>query len=306
MKALMFDRLGLPAEVVSLRETPDPVAGPGEVLVKMLLSPIIPGDSLFTQGLYPDPMKPVFPGETAGNYGVGIVEATGRLVTASHRRLWAEKAAVPCAKLITLPHGFRHDLGAEFMNLITAWDLLEKSRVSRGQWLAVTGGNSTVAVILTQFAAALGVRVLSIVRTRREEPDLQALGAERVATSDELADLPPLDGLIDCVGGPDFTLLARALKLGSRAVIYGGFSPEPFTLHNLDIVLNGLEIHSYIYRYFFAPPPPEEEGRIRQILALSAELDLCIPTAGRYKLEEFDKAFAGAGPGRRCFIPHSR
>lgn len=304
MKALMFDRLGLPAEVVTLRDKPEPVPGPGEALVKILLSLIIPGDSLFTQGLYPEPMRPRFPGETAGNYGVGIVEGTGQLVTAMSRGLWAEKAVVPLSRLVTLPETFRPDLGAEFMNLVTAWDLLEKSRVSRGQWLAVTGGNSTVAVILTQFAAALGIRVLSIVRQKRPVPDLMALGVERVVTPDELADLPPLDGLIDCVGGPDFATLARALKLGSRAVIYGGFSPEPFTLHNLDILLNGLEIQSYIYRYFFTPPPAQEEGRIRQILAFAAQLDLAIPTAGRYRLEQFGEAFAGSDPGRRYFAPH--
>jgi NADPH:quinone reductase-like Zn-dependent oxidoreductase len=312
MKALMFDRLGPPIDVVSLRDKPEPVAGPGEALVKVLLSPVIPGDSLFTRGLYPPPMKPRFPGETAGNYGVGVVEATGRLVTAKSRGFWAEKTVVPRAWLVPLPETFRHDLGAEFLNLVTAWDMLEKSRVKRGQWLAVTGGNSTVSAILTQFAAALGVRVLSIVRKKRADPDLTALGAEVVLARDEPADLREavlditggLDGLIDCVGGPDFAALARSLKLGSPAVIYGGFDPEPFSLHNLDILLNLLEIHIYVYRYFFTPPPAEEEGRVRQILALSAELDLMIPTAGRHALEAWKEALAGEGPGRRYFAPN--
>lgn len=325
MKALMFDRVGLPIDVVELRERPEPIPGPGEALVRVLLSPIIPGDALFTQGLYPEPVRPRFPGETAGNYGVGVVEAVGSgvalpvggLVTAMHRGLWAQAAAVPAARLVPLPRTYRHDLGAEFMNLVTAWDLLEMARVTRGQWLAVTAGHSTVAILLTQFARALGVKVLSIVRKWRPATDLKALGAQAVLALNETSDLHEavlqitgggLHGVVDCVGGPDFAALARGLRLGSRAVIYGGFSAEPFSLHNFDILLNVLEIRSYVYRYFFNPPPPEEEGRVRQILALSEHLDLRIPETGRYRLEDYGQAFAetasSAEPGRRYFTPN--
>ncbi|WBY06437.1 hypothetical protein PIB19_12605 [Sphingomonas sp. 7/4-4] len=108
MKALMFDRLGSPAEVISLRDVAQPRPASGEVLVRLLLSPIIPGDTLFTQGLYPEPVRPHLPGETAGNYGVGLVEAVGEgvdlsagtLVAVTHRGSWAEYAAVPAAKAI--------------------------------------------------------------------------------------------------------------------------------------------------------------------------------------------------------------
>ena len=327
MKALMFDQTGLPADVVELRETREPKPGPGEALVRVLLSPIIPGDALFMQGLYPQPIRPRLPGETAGNYGAGIVQAVGpgvdlrpgALVTATmHRGLWAQAAAIPASRLISLPETYRHDLAAEFMNLITAWDLLEKAAVVRGQWLAVTGGNSTVAVLLTQFASALGVRVVSLVRKMRSTPDLKALGADAVLTLDDTSPLREavleitgggLHAVVDCVGGLQFAELARALRFGSRAVIYGAFSAEPFSLHNLDILLNNLDMRSYVYRYFFNPPAIEDERRIRQILALSAHLDVEIPAAGRYPLECFKQALtdaaSGAGPGRRYFMPNA-
>lgn len=327
MKALMFDRIGMPIDVLELRETPVPEPGPGEVLVRMLLSPIIPGDALYTQGLYPEPVRPRLPGDTAGNYGVGVVAAvgpdadlpSGALVSVSHRRTWADYAVAPAAKVVRLPDGYRHELGAEFMNLVTAWDLLELSGVHRGQWLAVTGAHATVAVILSQFAAAVGVRVLAIVRARREGMDLQALGAQAVIALDEVASLPeavraatggPLDGLVDCVGGPAFAELARTLGLGSRAVVYGGFSPEPFALHNLDILLNLLEVRSYAYRYFFEPPGPADEPRVRQVLAMAAYLGVQVPTAGRYALEDFRAALHEDGvraqAGRRYFAPGQR
>ena len=318
----MFDRLGLPSDVVELRKTPIPEPGPGEAIVRMTLSPIIPGDSLFTQGLYPEPVRPLLPGETAGNYGVGFVErigegvtiAPGSFVSVTHRRLWAEYACVPQRKLIKLDEGYRPDLGAEFMNLVTAWDLLEASGVEKGGWLAVSGGHSTVAILITQFAAALGIKVLSIVRKKRPLVDLEAMGAAHVLALDETPDLREaalavsgggIDGLVDCVGGTCFTQLVRSLRLGSKAIIYGGFDPQPFMLHNLDVLLSVLEIRSYIYRYFFDPPAPADEMRVRQLLAFAASLDLRIPCAGRFRLNQYKEALsetlADGAVGRRYF-----
>jgi NADPH:quinone reductase len=39
MKALIFERNGEPGDVLAIRELPDPVPGPGEVLVRVRLSP---------------------------------------------------------------------------------------------------------------------------------------------------------------------------------------------------------------------------------------------------------------------------
>nr|WP_294815347.1 zinc-binding dehydrogenase [uncultured Sphingomonas sp.] len=320
MKALMFDRLGSPAEVISLRDVAQPRPASGEVLVRLLLSPIIPGDTLFTQGLYPEPVRPHLPGETAGNYGVGLVEAVGEgvdlsagtLVAVTHRGSWAEYAAVPAAKAIPLPTGYRHELGAEFMNLVTAWDLIEQSGVIKSQWLAVTGGHATVSTILSQFAETVGIKILSIVRSRRDSLDLKSLGATEVLALDEVNDLGQAvleltdggtHGLIDCVGGATLGELMRTLRFGSRAVIYGGFASEPFQLHNLDLLLNGLEIRSYIYRYFFAAPDAVDEARIRQLLAFAAQINLRIPVAGCFALDQYRTAFAAPdNPGRKYFV----
>lgn len=319
MKALMFDRLGTPAEVVSLCEVAVPEPAPGEVLVRVLSSPIIPGDALFTQGLYPEPVRPSFPRETAGNYGVGIVEKVGdgvaiapnMLVAVTHKGLWADYAVAPEAKVIVLPPGFRPELGAEFMNLVTAWDLLERVSVRKGQWLLVTAGHASVSTILAQFARAIGICVLSIVRRRSDAIDLHRYGSERVLALDEEKDIRhavlaatggEAHGLVDCVGGALLGPLATTLAFGSQIAIYGGFDPAPATLHNLDIVLNGLEIRSYVYRYFFNGPGPADEARVRQILAMAQVLDIRLPVAGRYRLDQYADALRETGiPGRKYF-----
>src|SRR5262249_48385573 len=72
MKAVVFDRLGDPAEVLQVREVPQPEPGPGQVRVHMLASPIGPADFLTVRGEYGH--RPELPA-TPGTEGVGIVEA---------------------------------------------------------------------------------------------------------------------------------------------------------------------------------------------------------------------------------------
>jgi NADPH2:quinone reductase len=154
MKALMFDKIGDPLQVLALREMLQPIPGKGEVLVRMLAASINPGDFLFIQNQYPEPKRPIFPGQIAGNHGIGRVTGAGAgdagleegaLVAFSYLNSWAEFAVVPKEWLILLPDDFPIALGAQMVNLITAWDLLESTQTSAGDWIAVTAGYSTVA-----------------------------------------------------------------------------------------------------------------------------------------------------------------
>ena len=73
MKALVFDRIGHPLDVLRLEDVPVPAVKDGEVLVRMAAASIKPGDFLFTHNLYPDPKKPKFPRQVAGNHGAGYI-----------------------------------------------------------------------------------------------------------------------------------------------------------------------------------------------------------------------------------------
>src|SRR5205823_8878520 len=74
MKAVVFDRFGDPAEVLSVRDVPTPTPGPGQVRVRMLASPVNPSDLLVVRGEYG--RLPKLPA-TPGFEGVGRVEASG-------------------------------------------------------------------------------------------------------------------------------------------------------------------------------------------------------------------------------------
>ena len=74
MNAAVFDRFGPPQEVLQVRDMPKPEPRRGEVLVRMLASPINPSDIMYVEGRYT--IKPELPA-TPGFEGVGVVEANG-------------------------------------------------------------------------------------------------------------------------------------------------------------------------------------------------------------------------------------
>jgi NADPH:quinone reductase len=119
------------------------------------------------------------------------------------------------------------------VNPITAWDLLNESRVHAGQWLAVTAGNSTVATMVLQFAKFRKVNVISIIRRAQKDLDLKALGASEVIElsslsgdiSEQIMEITVkhgVDGVIDGVGGALLGELIRCGASGGQAVLYGG------------------------------------------------------------------------------------
>jgi NADPH2:quinone reductase len=311
MKAVVFDRIGSPADVLQLREVPVPEIGDHDVLIKMVAASVNPGDFLFIENLYPEPKKPVFPGQIAGNHGTGVVVRAGQkvgfkagtLVAFSYYNTWAEYAAVPVEWLIPLPAQFPIEVAAQFVNAITAWDLLEESAVQPGGWLALTAGNSAVSTMVLNFAKLRKINVISIVRTRQDPLDLKAwraaevieLGKLSTGLGERVAEITKQKGVnavIDCVGGAMASDLIRSLALGGQFVIYGGFSPEKFQLHNFDVLMKGAGIKSYIYRYFFSPPRADDRGFLDEIAGISAGPEFNVRIGGVHALGDFKTAIA--------------
>jgi NADPH:quinone reductase-like Zn-dependent oxidoreductase len=211
MKAIVFDKIGSPADVLQLREVPLPEIGDDDVLVRMVAASVNPGD-----------------------------------------------------------------VAAQFVNPITAWDLLREAAVQPGDWLALTAGNSAVSTMVLNFAKLKKVNVISIVRTAHEQLNLKEWGAAEVVElsklpkglAEEIAEITDQNGVnavIDCVGGPIASELIRSLSNGGQFLIYGGFSSEKFQLHSFDLLMKGARIKPYIYRYFFHPPEANDRAVLNEI-----------------------------------------
>jgi NADPH:quinone reductase-like Zn-dependent oxidoreductase len=311
MKAIVFDEIGPPKQVLFLADVPMPAIGDGEALVRMVSASINPGDFLFIQNLYPEPKKPRFPRQIAGNHGAGIIEAAGRevalapgtLVAFSHEKVWAEYAAVPAERLIPLPPDYPAERAGQLMNPITAWDLVTESGVRPGQWLAVTAGYSTISTLALQFARRRGANVIAVVRRIHPGRDLRDLGAAAVIDLSEPAlDLEArvraitggagLHGVIDNVGGPATGALIRSLAFGGQVVVNGGMSAERFELHNFDLLLKGAAIRASVYRYFFSPPVAGDAAMLREVVEVFGRPDFHVPLGGVHPLDDVRQAVA--------------
>ena len=119
MRALVQPRFGDPAEVLSVQEVPDPEPGPGQVLMRVLLSPIHNHDLWTVRGIYG--FKPEMPAR-AGTEAVGVVEALGdgvdtlevgqRVATGGSFGAWAELIVAPAAGLAITHWGYAGAFGA--------------------------------------------------------------------------------------------------------------------------------------------------------------------------------------------------
>lgn len=302
MKAITFDRIGAPDEVLQLSELSVPTIKDNEVLIRMVAASINPGDFLFIQNLYPEPKKPVFPKQIAGNHGAGIIEQAGKQVSLkpgtfvafSYYNTWAEYAVVPAEWLIELPIGYPVELASQFVNLITSWDLLQQSGVEAGGWLALTAGNSAVSTMVTQFARQKGIRIIAIVgHARKKNPQDVAiidLSVKNGSIHHQIMDLTRgkgVNAIIDNVGGPVTGELLRSTSFGGKLIINGGMSTERFELHNFDILMKGLVIKSHVYRYFFKPPQKEDAAMLWEIAEKSGQPGFLWTIGGMHALADF-------------------
>jgi NADPH:quinone reductase-like Zn-dependent oxidoreductase len=124
--------------------------------------------------------------------------------------------------------------------------------------------------------------------------------SEKVA---EITHQNGVNAVIDCVGGAIAGDLIRSLAIEGQFVIYGGFSPDKFQVHNFDILMKGAAIKSYVYRYFFNPPSVDDRKLLNEIAGISARPDFNVRVGGVHTLDEFkiaiDETLHHPGSGKQ-------
>lgn len=254
MLAIVLDDHGGP-EVLQLREVPDPVPGPDEIVVSVASTAVNRADVLQRLGFYPQP-APVPEFEIPGLEFAGRVHAIGSHVTAwsvgdavmgivsgggyatqvvvHERQAMAVPAAVPLADAAAIPEVW-----------VTAFDaLVAQCAMRAGDAVLIHAGASGVGTAGTQLAKAMGALV--IVTTSAGKVDrCQELGADFVVDYDQddfveaVASFTKgrgVDVVLDVVGGDYLNRNLQALAPLGRLVQVGTMQ-TPRTDINLGLLM---------------------------------------------------------------------
>jgi putative PIG3 family NAD(P)H quinone oxidoreductase len=238
MKIIAITQPGGP-DVLQLAEAPDPVPGPGEVLLQVAATAVNRADLLQRAGRYPPPRGTVdWPGlEASGTVralGPGVSgwktgDAACALLTGGG---YAEQVLVPAGQLLPVPPGLSVvDAAALPEVACTVWsNVFMLAGLKAGEWLLVHGGSSGIGTMAIQLAKARGARVAVTAGSAAKLERCQALGAELLVNYREEdfvqcvrdgTDGHGADVILDNMGASYLARNVQALASGGRLVIIG-------------------------------------------------------------------------------------
>jgi len=234
MKAIVVHQYGGP-EVLKFEDYPDPVPGPGEVLVRVAATSVNPIDYKRRAGLTKDfyPMK--FPGligvDIAGTVvkiGPGVEGfSVDDQVFAMADNTYAQLCVVKAAILAKVPKGLDLIQAAALpLVTVTGNQLLSATGIKAGQTVLVVGAAGNVGRSAVFTAKQRGATVIAgVLKRQMQMEDTKTVGADQVVATDDdtaIVNLPPLDAVADTVGGRTAEkLIARVQPGGVYASVVG-------------------------------------------------------------------------------------
>lgn len=239
MRAVEITRPGAP-EVLSLGERPDPVPGPGEVLVRVAASGVNRPDVLQRSGNYPPPQGASdLPGlEIAGE----IVSGDAQAMAAAGLRVgqpvcalvagggYAQLCVAPVGQCLPVPQGLSAVEAASLPEtFFTVWsNVFDRGRLAAGETLLVQGGTSGIGVTAIQLGKAFGARVIATAGSDEKCAACLDLGADHAInyrTQDFAEEARQLTGgkgvdvVLDMVAGDYVAREVECLAEDGRLVI---------------------------------------------------------------------------------------
>src|SRR4051812_4314087 len=169
VKAILCERYGAPDDLV-LAEIPEPVAGPGEVVAKVVAVGLNFFDTLIIAGKYQT--KPPFPFSPGGELA-GVVESTGagvaefkpgdRVMGYTGFNAARERTAVAARQLVRISADLDSDRAAALtVTYGTAYHALaHRARMRPNETLAVLGASGGVGLAAVELGRVMGARVIA-------------------------------------------------------------------------------------------------------------------------------------------------
>ncbi|HEY3189946.1 MAG TPA: zinc-binding dehydrogenase [Solirubrobacteraceae bacterium] len=222
MRAVVITGHGDPS-VLRVEERPDPVPGPGQVVIDVKAAGLNFADVMARMGLYPDAPKPPV---VVGYEVAGVVEGTGERVLAPTRfGGQAERVVVRASDTMPLPDTLSYAQGAAIpVNYATAWAaLMTYGNLQPGERVLIHAAAGGVGMAATQIAKRHGAHVLGTASPGKHEA-IRANGVDEAFGYDLPRTLPKVDIVLDAIGGASFRRSYDLLRAGGRLVAFGASS----------------------------------------------------------------------------------
>ena len=268
--------------VPRLGDLPDPVPGPGEVLVAVAAAGLNHADLMQIRGAYPPP-----PGESE----VPGLECAGRVLAPEGPGLWqpgarvmalvgggahATRAVIPAGQLMPVPDNLSWSEATAIPEAgLTAWtNLVAEGGLQAGETVLVTGATGGMGSFAVQLARELGARVLAAGRNLERLEQLRALGVEEICVAGsglagqvrEATGGRGVDLVIDFVGGAAINAHLGALCDNGRLILVGLLAGRRAEVDLAPVLSRRLHIAGSVLR----PRPRAEKAKLTAAFAAFA------------------------------------
>jgi NADPH2:quinone reductase len=237
MRAIRMAATGGPEVLVPV-EAPDPVPGPGELLVEVAAAGVNFIDTYQRRGVYPVDLPLVLGQEGVGRVLAPAPEAGGfavgdRVAWATGSGGYAEKVVVPADIAVAVPDAVPDNVavGALLQGMTAHFLVTDCAPVGPEDIVLVHAAAGGVGLLLTQLATARGARVLASVSTAAKEELARGAGAAEVVRTAQVDDLAAavrdltgsagVDVAFDGVGRDTFDASLASLRRRGTLVLFG-------------------------------------------------------------------------------------
>lgn len=303
MRAVQVVRLDGPA-AVEVREVPEPVRTPDQVLVEVRAAGVNFPDVLQTKGLYQ--YKPDLP-FTLGSEAAGVVREVpegsplrvgDRVVAFTTTGAFGEVVAASPDSVLPLPDNVAFEAGAGLpMNYLTAqFALTVRGHLRAGQSVLVHGAAGGVGTACTQLATALGAVVIAVVSSDAKAEVARAAGAAHTVPVEGFRDavkaLGGVDVVVDPVGGDRFTDSLRCLRPEGRLLVIGFTAGEIPTVKVNRLLLNNIDVVGVGWGAYALSRPGYAASQWAELVPHLRSGALNPPLGGVFPLEKAPEALA--------------
>lgn len=317
MRALIHDTFGEPETVLHVTDAPVPTPGPGQVRLKIVLSPIHNHDLWTVRGTYG--FKPELPA-ASGTEALGVVDELGegvenlavgqRVATGGTFGAWAEYVVANAAGLIPVPDALSDESAAQLVSMpFSTISLLQFLGAEEGDWIVQNAANGAVGRMLAQLGAARGVNVLGLVRRSAGVDELREQGIENVVATDQedwreqaarITGGAHVAFGIDSVGGASAGEVLSLVGEGGTLVAFGAMNSPMMEIASSDVIFKQATVKGFWGSKVIQTMDAATRGTLfGELIQRVTDGTLTLPVAGTFDAADVSEAVKASNTAGR-------